>query len=791
MGPSRGYDEAMATLLAISLSAVAWLQLPEPVHAHAFIDECSTSPTEDARVAEIARLNRRKSRDRQAAGTLDVSEVGGLIVIEDDGRFTTHYQSSEWDLSDSALVFEPAETAGYFLGRLSAATRPVPGAVIEEWEGTWGTVAYPLPFEFPFGTAVFDTVHLTSDLGLFFDEPDGQAGGAYQFHQSDVDLALPRISPLLRPEPWGWAGRIVLHAAADSDAVTFTWHERTDRPDSNIHLDRLFHLRIEAGGRIVMSYPDALPINTFGYVQVVAPGPEEAPGSPLDLTDLSSLSSEHGTLLRYAHEAFTLPGLDISAVFDEVVDRYGLTDDNLDGLMVYQTFYTDIAFYAGAFHTRGRPGVTGIGRDGPLRTSLMHMNQIDLSWNLRSNESMVSVLSHEFGHRWLYYVDGVGPSRSGAHPSQNAHLPADVTLHTATDSSCMGGGYWTESSPGIFTSPPFRTYFGYSSSELYLLGLAAPQEVEPWWYIDDNAVLNAPYYPPLDGAFEGVREDLVIDDIIAEMGLREPAYPDTQRDFNVAFVLLSRPQDPADFDALANVRHKMNIWSYYWGRSVNGRATLHTEHPEILGNAMPDCNFNGVDDAIDVQSPEWPDVNADGTPDACDSFLLIAASPLDHAVDVRQPHDPAGGPSQSWSTLRWRISADVDVQPEQFEVTQVGGAQPAPEVVAVNDAVDGELGLMLSEPINAGAWTTVRFIPGGTQSRMGHLPGDVNGDHISTVLDILTMVDGLNGIATLTSEQLDINRSGVVEPSDILRLIDLLNGAGAFEPWLGRELPGP
>jgi len=48
----------------------------------------------------------------------------------------------------------------------------------------------------------------------------------------------------------------------------------------------------------------------------------------------------------------------------------------------------------------------------------------------------------------------------------------------------------------------------------------------------------------------------------------------------------------------------------------------------------------------------------------------------------------------------------------------------------------------------------------------------------------------LNGIVSIPDYRLDMDRSGVAGPEDILRLIDLLNGAAAFEPWLDATI-GP
>jgi len=54
--------------------------------------------------------------------------------------------------------------------------------------------------------------------------------------------------------------------------------------------------------------------------------------------------------------------------------------------------------------------------------------------------------------------------------------------------------------------------------------------------------------------------------------------------------------------------------------------------------------------------------------------------------------------------------------------------------------------------------------------------------------DILALLDSLQGTQPLPIERTDIDRSDEASPSDLMRLIDLLNGAGGGEVWYGKEL---
>jgi hypothetical protein len=98
--------------------------------------------------------------------------------------------------------------------------------------------------------------------------------------------------------------------------------------------------------------------------------------------------------------------------------------------------------------------------------------------------------------------------------------------------------------------------------------------------------------------------------------------------------------------------------------------------------------------------------------------------------------------------------------------------------------------LQLSGPINPENWTCFALVSDpGHKICLGYLPGDVDSSLISVAGDIGVLIDHLNGVGDpLPDYSVDINRDGDVGPADILRLIDVLNGAGALDPWINKEL---
>jgi len=208
--------------------------------------------------------------------------------------------------------------------------------------------------------------------------------------------------------------------------------------------------------------------------------------------------------------------------------------------------------------------------------------------------------------------------------------------------------------------------------------------------------------------------------------------------------------------------------------------------------AAADCNANGVPDDCDIADGILQDADGDGVPDECDSPCpeVLGSTPADGAIDARQPHaiDDAGA-LFGWQAIRLQIAGGPTPVGGDFEVTQEGVDGPPPTVSGVRAVGDDEIEVQFDRPITPGAWTTLTHTCSAAAVRIGYLPGDVNGDGVTAPLDILALIDGLNGLTDLPEYAEDINRSGQGEPADILRLIDLLNGAGQFEEWNGRQLP--
>ncbi len=179
-----------------------------------------------------------------------------------------------------------------------------------------------------------------------------------------------------------------------------------------------------------------------------------------------------------------------------------------------------------------------------------------------------------------------------------------------------------------------------------------------------------------------------------------------------------------------------------------------------------------------------PDVPCEA--ETCD--LWVAGSvPPDCGIDARQPSEPDGSDTAVAQSITIIFNRRVaDLRPEDFTVEVFPGPATIPVVLLVT--IDEEVAtLYLNQPLVPQRWTCFTHTDSGIRTCVGVLPADVNGDGMSNGDDVGALIDHLNGLADppLGLWQCDTNRSGVCTPADLLRAIDLLNGADVYEPgWM-------
>lgn len=203
----------------------------------------------------------------------------------------------------------------------------------------------------------------------------------------------------------------------------------------------------------------------------------------------------------------------------------------------------------------------------------------------------VSIIDHEIAHAWGASIG----SSFGLLEDENSQ-----EIHWK-DSSDIGGqlaAYYFDDFNGYvghFAYNADETWHliantekdaPYSPLELYVMGLIPPEEVPP------IHILNAPDLSNLESITAESVTTVTIEDIInAEGGAREPSYLDSQKDFNMAFIVTQDvPYSDAayayfslmayDLTAEKTTGQNRFFVPFYW--ATGGRATLTTRLPVDL-----------------------------------------------------------------------------------------------------------------------------------------------------------------------------------------------------------------
>ena len=534
---------------------------------HAF---CATYPGSDLVQVVNAREARARGGVRAASSSsraATVTRQGDVAMLVDQGDLV--FRANPLDLHGKGLEFRP----GYTLSRVD---RPLVGDGAPVLLGDDDSREVPLPFAFPFFGKNYDKAFVNSDGNITFEVRDNASTARTL---SRLISGPPRIAPLLADLDPSKGGRVTTTSRADAFSVKWTEVPQFDIADKNT-----FELTLFPDGSISFSY-DATHL-TFG-LQEGAVG-ISAGGAPegLQTADLShaagvSFSSSVGESFR------TDTGIDLSAVARAFYTKFG---DDYQQLIVYTNrAYIPRSQGAFAFETTIRNAVSGIGgaiRDdgadfGSARVleSMVLMDSFgkysaDAATRILREETTLSVLAHEVGHRWLAtarFNDG-GVSSRELLGRQQAHW----SFFMNSAGSHEEGNQIEDLGGGVFKTG--LTSQRYGPLDQYLMGVRTADEVPPFFIIR-NAIpegeQSAERAPQSNVEIKGTRKDVGISDVIAAMGPRSPAPAPNPAPWRVAFLYVT-DGDTADPMALSLIERIRSQFDAYFPLSTEGRLSIET-----------------------------------------------------------------------------------------------------------------------------------------------------------------------------------------------------------------------
>jgi hypothetical protein len=518
----------------------------------------------------------RQARDRRSGVTRTGSpavttvDVGDIAVLRDEGELVL--PPNAFDVKGVGLRFTRNAAGGYDVRHGDAAFRTTLGNRLTLSDDD--TTRVDVPFAFPFYAGTGRSAFVNSDGNVTFGEGDNAS--------TDRNIARlltgpPRVALFLADLDPSTGGGVFAHAAADQYTVTWCGvrgFESSDTVTAQVTLlpDGAIEMKYASAITLTDAVVGASPGRTgdFAPVNLSAPGPTAGGGGAVGE--------------RFAES----PALDTVALAQAF---YRSHPDSFDQLVIWTDtrVTTNDTF---AFETTVANAIEGIGQEifdasgnfgsaGRLQSYAI-MDDLakypaDPATRFLGENSTLSVLAHEVGHRWLAYLefrDHTGQQSDALLGRQRAHwsffFDSDASVMEGNDIEALGGGSFR-------TAAAVRRY---SRLDQYAMGLLPAGDVPPFFYVADPVNLSEERdresAPDVGVTFNGTRRDVLIDDVIAIHGPRVPGAAASPRIHRQAFVYVVSPGRPVDAAQVAKVDRIRREFEEFFRTATDGRMRAET-----------------------------------------------------------------------------------------------------------------------------------------------------------------------------------------------------------------------
>ncbi len=523
--------------------AVTSAALPSPKSAGTTLDHHSRRPAQEALWRHQEAIARGVQRSALAAQA-SAQDVGEIAVIQDQGDVIT--PAHPIDLKGVGLTYRPAAGGGYNVvaGPTSFQTSLGTRLTLSDDDTSQMTLSFAVPFYGKSETAGF----VNSDGNITFEQGDNAS--------TDRDISRlasgpPRVAPFFADLDPSKGGGVFVNANAT--AVTVTWckvpgygststltAQVTIWPDG--HIDSL----IDPGTTLTDAVVGISPGNTTTF-------------SPVNLASATSSTVSGGTG-AFGERYSAKDEIDLVALSQKF---YGSHPDGYDQLLVWTD--RNLVYDAFAYEMTVANEIQGIGVDlydlsksygsaGGLRSVVMmddiHKYPADPTVKFNGENNSLSLMGQESGHRWLAFMTFLDVNRQVSDVwlgRDKAHW----SFFMNSDASVMEGNQIQDLGGGAFKTT--AAVQRYSKFDQYAMGLLAPTDVPPTFYVDSPKnivpVVTSVSAPRVGVTFNGTRRDVLIDDVIGALGPRVPAAAQSSRVHRQAFIYLvsaGQTMDPVD-----------------------------------------------------------------------------------------------------------------------------------------------------------------------------------------------------------------------------------------------------
>lgn len=507
----------------------------------------------------------RRGRGARAASARSSFDVGQIAVVLDEGDLAL--LRNPMDLQGAAIRFTPAG-GGYSATRLALPLEPDTGTRLALRDDDSRVVS--LSFGFPFFGRTYAEAFVNADGNVTFGEKDD---ASTERNVGRLVNGPPRVAPLLADLNPEGGGTVSVQDLRDHLTVTWRAVPQFEESDKNT-----FQVTLWADGRVDFVYDQELSGAIHEGAVGIAPGAAQGGLTAVHFSAAVGVTGP-GALAESFRDR---DGLDTVAVARKF---YATHPDDYQQLVVYTSrrlVPAGVFAYEETVHNKDA-GIgagmndlsAGYGSAGRLESFVL-MDAItkfpdDLNLRFLGEDSSLSVLAHEVGHRWLAnarFRDGAGTS---------AELLGRDQVHWSffadTDGSFLEGNDIAPQPDGRFRTA--GASLRYSALDQYLMGMRDAGEVPPLFFVrNPSGTATDPGQNPATGVFfAGTRKDVAIGDIVAALGDRSPAGMPWTAPFREAFVFVA-VGGPPDAAALEKVERIRAAWPAFFAQSAEGRGTV-------------------------------------------------------------------------------------------------------------------------------------------------------------------------------------------------------------------------
>jgi hypothetical protein len=496
-------------------------------------------------------------------------DIGDIAVLRDEGDLIL--PANTYDLKGFGIRFVRNASGGYDVTRIDGAFRATLGSrvTLTDDDSRRADVA----FSFPFYSGTERTAFVNSDGNITFGEGDNAS--------TDRNIARlvsgpPRVAVFLADLDPSTGGGVFVNAAADQHVVTWCRVRGFESSDTTTA-----QITLLPDGAIEFKYASAIALPDA--VVGVAPG-RSTEFRPVDLSTQGTTPGGSGAVGERFADAPQLDAVAVTQAF------YRSHPDAYDQIVMW----TDARVIqdAFAFESTVANEIRGIGleifdfsRDfgsgGRLRSyavmDFLGKYPDDPQQRFLGENSTVSVLGQEVGHRWLAYVEFRDHNRQQSDAllgRQQAHwsffMDSDASVMEGNDIEDLGGG-------------SFRTIDAvrrYSRFDQYAMGLVPAAEVPPFFYVESPMNLSEQKdresAPDIGVTFNGTRRDVLIDDVIAIHGDRAPSSAESARVHRQAFVYIVGAGRMVDGGQIAKLDRIRRQWEEFFAAATENRMRAET-----------------------------------------------------------------------------------------------------------------------------------------------------------------------------------------------------------------------